>query len=1162
MSSLIEHLVTNRIVGFLQMDAAVQRVRREGGRLSTSLLEEADVDDERLIKEIADFEGISAVTDEMLAGTDDDLVLSWSAKRARKLGAIPLRIHGHDLDVGVLEPLSDLERGIISEEFGCDVHQYLMLEFRFFELLGRYFGAPVEGRYLRLATRFPLEKARLPGLQTDDDEEIEEEQVAEQHDSLENAFDEVAARDEAPSSSQPEEAHADAAAWKPPSGVGARDAISDEKPAAEDDSSSFETPPDRSSANYRATTDAETNPNAEPSSRTRTSGGLSRDDVWAAVKEESGLLEIPDLQGSSSLRDSPVDSNEQTAPEIDSIVVPEDPATPLESASWSFEELSEFYQFVNDRDQALLATLGFMRRFFARRMFMRFQGDQLFMHVERGYQFDRDAGEVAIDVRPLSGLDAMRQGQDYFHGPPSQIGMDRLYEAMGVKVPNDMIVLPVTVGERTVMLFVGDSADSMIDPKDLALAFVVRRQISDCLELLILRERRNTARVEDKGESPTEREKKVIERLTGNFKVPEIPTDDRGLVSLPTEGWDLPDAFEKEVGGSPDDGRVSIEGPVARSESDRRDTPGYDDQDIVRQVSEDSGWFDIDTADDVVNEDRTKSSAPGQGGPSESTTSLPRALSKQAQSDSYPHIDPSMPGSPERQEERTANFKAVSQERQPGKDSGMTSYPAPGKPGSGSEPSIPDHQVSGSDQYDTLDEHHELSEEEIALLEKAGIRAKNQQERETSAPPVVGTQETDDDRLLEEALAEEYKDYLSRDSSDTRELNVATASRLIQESSDAGRLPTEDDAEDGEDDSGSSPKTLMLSPDMRVKPGSQVPQSGSQPRVETLRTVEHPAAKAKKADTEDRRESSELIDIRQMREELEVSDHTRGDIDQSLKTILTGDADEIAEAVAEIVSRPAARLPYLANIFPGPLHLDRTNPEEAALPVYEHGPLLQVMYERLPSYIEQLWACVGQSDPNARYYALRLLAFVRELELRNQFVEALFDADNDVRRLALQLVHNHRHQVDLHGVIRLMGAGLESDNEHLVESAIITLTKLRAKEMIPKLTLLLDHPNQSLRQRALESLTRLTFQSSELGKDDWEEWFDQHGNEPEELWLVRAMTSENRERRKIAAKFLHRMPRLAVNYHTDISERQRRIARRTVEQYFGLHVSEPDTTST
>jgi hypothetical protein len=115
--------------------------------------------------------------------------------------------------------------------------------------------------------------------------------------------------------------------------------------------------------------------------------------------------------------------------------------------------------------------------------------------------------------------------------------------------------------------------------------------------------------------------------------------------------------------------------------------------------------------------------------------------------------------------------------------------------------------------------------------------------------------------------------------------------------------------------------------------------------------------------------------------------------------------------------------------------------------------------------------------------------------------------------------------------------------------------------MIPKLTSLLAHPNDSLRQRAVESLTRLTFKSSELSKEEWDAWFDEHGNEPEELWLVRAMTSEDRERRKIAAKFLHRMPRLAVNYHTDISERQRRIARRTVEQYFGLHVDERDHTT-
>lgn len=1161
MSALVEYLVTNRVVSFLQMDAAVQRVRREGGRLSTGLLEEVDIDARSLMKEIGRFSSLAIVDDEMLGRIDRDLILSWSASRARRLGALPLRIDGHDVHVAVLELLTDLERGIIAEEYGCDVHQYLIPEFRFFELLGRYYGTPVEGRFLRLATRFPLDEVSLPALEPDgwDDDGLA--LVAERHDSLDDVFDQsfLNLNESSPEGFVSEESDIQEVRDQALSGA---------------------------EASERADGSVSPSGSGEQAAAAQGESDATENEFWAEVKEESGLLEIPDLNRSPRTEPRVFSSTEVTPGGAEVIEVPDDPDAPLASASWTLERLSEFYQSVGDRDQALWATIGFMRRFFSRRMFLRFEGDTLVVHAERGFRAS-GVHPARVKVRPLSGLDAMRQGRDYFHGTPEQIGLDRLYKQLNLKPAVDMIVLPVTIAKNTVMFFVGDDRDQMIDSRDLALAFVVRRQISDCLELLLLREKRSHGAENHPSMDELRRERKVIRRLSGNFAIPEIRTEDRGIVGLPTEGWDLPETFDEAVEREEDETRVSIGGPVPRANLDSRFTPEYGDQDIVQQVSEDSGWFDIDVVGSVSrNTDRKSEKQTSDDGSGEKVRTrgfVPRALSREPRSDSFPSLVPALPEASTRQEETTASFKAISglpgapqklvEVSQPlVHDAPNDSSPSVHSP-DGASPDSEWHERSlneradstHEDEHDTLNERDGLTRDEIERLQDAGAKPSSVTGVEAEDSPAVLTKDssaTSPTGSLEEAFAREYADSISRGANDTRELSVATASRLLKESSDAGYLPGE-----GRETRVSKPDvpTLTLTPEMAREQSTTTfdTQSGSQPRVETLRTRERPAAAQLRRPPEhpsmrvttdaEITAGSELINLRQMRRELEDAEQSPGPIDEDLATILKAESDDaVVEAAERIISRPPANLPYLANIFPGPLWLDRRELEAATRPVYEHGPLLRIIHERLPVYVEQLWACIEQSNADARYYSLRLLAFVRELSLKGSLLEAIFDRDNDVRRLALQLIHNHMFYLDINQVTHLMKAGLESESEHLVLSSIVALIKLRSVEAVPNLISLLDHENEIIDQRAREGLLRLTFESSSLTKDQWTRWYDARGDEPAERWLTRAMTSDDHERRTTASKFLQRMTRLAVNYHADIGERQRRIARRTVEQYFGI----------
>src|SRR5690625_1250905 len=157
MADLITHLVTHDIVGFLAMDTAVQHMRRVGGRLSSSILETADIEPRVLLEAISAFYGLDYATDELLLSFDPDVPQFWRHVNALRLGAIPLALDASGLTLGVLEPLSQFHLEEVKEEYGSNIRQLLLLEFRFFELCNRFFDVVLEQRYAIWASKFPLQ---------------------------------------------------------------------------------------------------------------------------------------------------------------------------------------------------------------------------------------------------------------------------------------------------------------------------------------------------------------------------------------------------------------------------------------------------------------------------------------------------------------------------------------------------------------------------------------------------------------------------------------------------------------------------------------------------------------------------------------------------------------------------------------------------------------------------------------------------------------------------------------------------------------------------------------------------------------------------------------------------------------------------------------------
>src|SRR5690554_2481304 len=157
MSDLIAYLVSNGVVGFLAMDTAVQHMRRVGGRLTSSILDTTGTSPTELLKAVSAYHGIGYATDALLASIDPDVPQFWHHDNALRLGAMPLAIDTTGLTLGVLEPLTQMQLEEIREEYGSNITQLLMLEFRFFELCHRFFDVVLDHRYALWVSRFPLD---------------------------------------------------------------------------------------------------------------------------------------------------------------------------------------------------------------------------------------------------------------------------------------------------------------------------------------------------------------------------------------------------------------------------------------------------------------------------------------------------------------------------------------------------------------------------------------------------------------------------------------------------------------------------------------------------------------------------------------------------------------------------------------------------------------------------------------------------------------------------------------------------------------------------------------------------------------------------------------------------------------------------------------------
>lgn len=159
MGKLGQVLVARGWITVQQLTRALQNQQGVGGRLGTCLLETDAIDEDVLLKGLAEQLGVPAVQPEELRGIADEVLALLPEKLARRCRAVPFRVTGGRLDVAMQDPRNLSAQDEIAFASGKRVKVFVAPEVRMYEALERYYRDECPSRFGLLLDR--LNRARF-----------------------------------------------------------------------------------------------------------------------------------------------------------------------------------------------------------------------------------------------------------------------------------------------------------------------------------------------------------------------------------------------------------------------------------------------------------------------------------------------------------------------------------------------------------------------------------------------------------------------------------------------------------------------------------------------------------------------------------------------------------------------------------------------------------------------------------------------------------------------------------------------------------------------------------------------------------------------------------------------------------------------------------------
>jgi hypothetical protein len=265
-----------------------------------------------------------------------------------------------------------------------------------------------------------------------------------------------------------------------------------------------------------------------------------------------------------------------------------------------------------------------------------------------------------------------------------------------------------------------------------------------------------------------------------------------------------------------------------------------------------------------------------------------------------------------------------------------------------------------------------------------------------------------------------------------------------------------------------------------------------------------------------------------------------------LKRLTGPDANQRANAMAELARSPEASAKVLATHFPGPTAWSRLPVVE--LPeADELGPIPGALSRLGRPAAHALAPLLDSSDADTRYFALLTAGSLPFVELVDGVLRGLFDYEPDISSAARVAAAALKHLPRLDAAKRELRQELTSRDSLRRSLAARALGTLHDREAIEGLINLTGSDDEMCAQAAAEALREVTRATLGLDKRAWTMWWADNRQRRRADWLVAALRHAELDVRLAAIEELSRVLNDTLGYYADAPEAEREAAARRWE---------------
>lgn len=265
-----------------------------------------------------------------------------------------------------------------------------------------------------------------------------------------------------------------------------------------------------------------------------------------------------------------------------------------------------------------------------------------------------------------------------------------------------------------------------------------------------------------------------------------------------------------------------------------------------------------------------------------------------------------------------------------------------------------------------------------------------------------------------------------------------------------------------------------------------------------------------------------------------------------LKRLTGPDANQRANAMAELARSPEASAKVLVTHFPGPTAWSR-------LPVVdlpeadELGPIPGALSRLGRSAAQALGPLLDSNEPDTRYFALLTAGSLPFVELVDGVLRGLFDYEPDISSAARVAAAALKHLPRMDAARRELRQELTSRDALRRSLAARALGALHDRESIEGLINLTGSDDGMCAQAAAEALREVTRATLGLDRRAWTAWWADNRSRRRAEWLVAALRHPEVEVRLAASEELSRGLNDTLGFYADAPEGEREPAVRRWE---------------